>query len=87
MALACVTPRQTCQVSWNFRESSEMVHDLQVSRQSCKNSWNVGNLIDLLLFCNKACFWCESERCWSQGPEITGDRLKKFHMLNLAALS
>ena len=44
---------QTSQVSRNFSESPEMVHDLQVSRQCYKMSGNVENLIDLLFFCNK----------------------------------
>ena len=75
-----------------------------------KISRNVGNLIDLLFFCNKACFLCEFERWWSRGvntvcilarPLSVRERappeslvrkmaplrwLKKFHMLNLAAL-
>ena len=108
-----------------------MVHDLQVSQKCYKISRNLGNLIDLLIFLQKACFWCESERYWSQGPEISAwrshnddcvmitvaktlffspighlrnwhrsvvppcdvdynqfglSRLKKFHMLNFAAL-
>ena len=50
------------QVSRNFSESSEMEHDLQVSQKCYKISWNLGNLIDLMFFCKKACFWCESER-------------------------
>ena len=53
---------QTCQVSWNFGDFPEMTHDLQVSRQCYKNSQNVGNLVDLSFFCNKACFCWESER-------------------------
>ena len=27
-----------------------------------QNLTDGGNLSDLLCFCNKACFWCESER-------------------------
>ena len=53
---------QTCQVSRNFREYPEMEHDLQVSRKCYKISRNLGNLIDLIFFCKKACFGCESER-------------------------
>ena len=41
---------QTCQVSRNFRESPEIVHDLQVSRKCYKISRNLGNLIDFYLF-------------------------------------
>ena len=53
---------KTCHVSRNFRESPEIVHDLQVSWKCSKISRNLWNLIDILVFCNKACFWCESER-------------------------
>ena len=53
---------QTCQVSRNFRESPEMEHDLQVSRKCYKISRNLGSLINLIFFCKKACFWCESGR-------------------------
>ena len=36
---------QTCQVSQNFRDSPDMVHDLQVSRKCLKKiSRNLGNL-------------------------------------------
>ena len=34
--------------SRNFRESPEILHDLQVSRKCYKISRNLGNLIDLL---------------------------------------
>ena len=68
---------RTCQVSRNFRESPEMEHDLQVSRKCHKISRNLRNLIDLIFFCKKHAFgvnarrfWCESEKWWSQGPEI-----------------
>ena len=44
------TQMQTCQVSRNFRESPEIVHDLQVLRKCYKSSRNLGNLIDLLFF-------------------------------------
>ena len=53
---------QTCQVSRNVCESPEMVHDFHVSRRCYKISRNVGNLIDILFFCNKTRFWCECER-------------------------
>ena len=36
--------------------------DLPSLTECYKISRNVGNLIDILFFCNKACFWCESER-------------------------
>ena len=50
---------QTCQqVSQNFRESPEMEHnDLQVSRKCYKISRNLGNLINLIFFFKKTCFW------------------------------
>ena len=45
-----------CQVS------TEMAHDLHVSRKCYEISRTLGNLIDLLFFCNKTCFCCEYER-------------------------
>ena len=67
---------QTCQVSRNFRESPEIEHDLQVSRKCYKISRNLGSFINLIFsakkhaFCvNPRGFWCESEKCWSQGTE------------------
>ena len=57
----------------------EREHDLHVSRKCYKISRNLGNLSNLIFFCKKACFWCESDRvkfwcesekCWSQGLEI-----------------
>ena len=65
---------QTCQVSRNFREFPEMEHDLQVSRKCHTISRNLGNLIDPIFFCKKACFWCESERIlvWIREMLITG---------------
>ena len=61
----CTTHSQTCQVSRNFRESPEIVHDLQVSPNSeiYQISRNLGNLIDVLLIYSSAevaCFWSES---------------------------
>ena len=45
---------QTCQISRNFRESPEIVHDIQVSRKCYKISQrNLGNLIYLSFFCQK----------------------------------
>ena len=40
----------------NFRESQEMAHDLQVSRQCYKISRNVGNLIDHIFSATKHAF-------------------------------
>ena len=64
--LTCLSTHFACfqiyQVSRNVRESLEMVHDLQASRKCYKISRNLGYLIDILFFCKKACFWCESER-------------------------
>ena len=46
---------QTCQVSRNVHESPETMYKISRKRR------NVGNLINILFFCNKACFWCESD--------------------------
>ena len=36
---------------------------MRLQKLSCYTiSRNVGTLIELLFFCNKACFWCESDR-------------------------
>ena len=41
---------------------SQKAIGLLVSQQCHKTSRNIWNLIDLLFVCNKACFFCESER-------------------------
>ena len=58
-----------------------MVHDLQVPRKCYKISRNLGNLIDLLIFCktNMLLVWIREALgvnpwCWSQGPEINSWR-------------
>ena len=55
-----------------------MGHDLQVSRTCYQISRNLGNLINIIFFCKKHAFgvnprgfWCESDKCSSQGHEIS----------------
>ena len=45
-----------------------MEHDLQVSRKCYTISRNLGNLINLIFVCKKACFWCESEGILGVNP-------------------
>ena len=61
-----------------------MVHDLQFSRQCYKISRNVGNMTDLLFFCNKICFLCDSERFRSQGPEISTWWRHTYHYVRIS---
>ena len=61
---------QTCQVSRNFRESPEMVYDLQVSRKCYKKTRGMEGISLIFYFLEKNAFgvnprdfWCEQERC------------------------
>ena len=64
----------------NLRESPEMVHDLQVSRQCYTISLNVGRLIDLLFSATKHAF-CVNPRGFGATPrdaDHRGLKLAKF---------
>ena len=56
-ALYCMHSLQAYPVSRNFRVS----RNGKVSRKCYNNSRNLENFVDLLFFCKKTCFWCESE--------------------------